>query len=211
MPSWTAKPRRALLRTSIEAALAQDPNAAVKIADDWVLLALCERDAVAADRALAALGDNTFGEDAAFRLSAAFGEGLAALLRKDPAAAQAAFTKARAEKEESIQGQPEFAPTLSVLGLIDAFLGRKKEALRQGRRAVELLPLEKDSLKGAGAIVYLAIIAAWSGEKDLALENLEVAAKIPWGVAYGRLRLHPFWDPLRGDPRFESVVASLAL
>jgi hypothetical protein len=94
--------------------------------------------------------------------------------------------------------------------LIDAALGRKEEALREGRHAVELLPVEKDSIKGALMIVYMAMIAAWVGDKDLACEQLTNALRYPGPVSYGELKLLPFWDPLRGDPRFEQIVASLA-
>ena len=59
-------------------------------------------------------------------------------------------------------------------------------------------------------IKYLAVIYAWIGEKDLAIEQLAIAARIPGFLSYGELRLHPRWDPLRGDPRFDKVVASLA-
>ena len=97
-----------------------------------------------------------------------------------------------------------------MLGMIDAALGRKDEAIREGRRAVELLPLDKDSINGALAIEYLAVTYAWAGETERALEQLKHAATIPSDVSYGQLRLHPFWDPLRGDPRFEKIVASLA-
>ena len=94
--------------------------------------------------------------------------------------------------------------------MIDAALGHKEEAIREGRRAVELLPLDKDSINGALAIEYLAVIYAWTGEIDQAIEQLKHAAAIPSDVSYGQLRLHPFWDSLRGDPRFEEIVASLA-
>nr|MBA3651771.1 hypothetical protein [Chthoniobacterales bacterium] len=99
-----------------------------------------------------------------------------------------------------------------VLGLIDAGLGRKEEALREGRRAIELLPVEKDSINGAHMIEYFAIIAAWVGEKDLAIEQLAIAIRLPGlgCTSYGALKLLPYWDPLRGDPRFEQIVASLA-
>ena len=93
---------------------------------------------------------------------------------------------------------------LCVLGLIDAALGRKEEALREGRRAVELLPVEKDAINGPLMIEYLAMIAAWAGDKDLACEQLAVAIRPPSTVSYGQLKLLPFWDPLRGDPRFET-------
>jgi hypothetical protein len=89
-------------------------------------------------------------------------------------------------------------------------LGRKEEALREGRRAVELLPVEKDALNGPLMIQYLAIIAAWVGDTNLACEQLAIAVRPPSTVSYGQLKLLPFWDPLRGDPRFEKIVDSLA-
>ena len=89
-------------------------------------------------------------------------------------------------------------------------LCRKQEALSECRRAVELLPVEKDSLNGPMMIQWLAISAAWVGEKDLALEQLAAAIRYPGGLSYGQLKLLPFWDPLRGDPRFERIVNSLA-
>ena len=102
------------------------------------------------------------------------------------------------------------ARRLCVLGLIDAALGRKEEALREGRRAVELLPVEKDAMRGPAMIKYLAMIAAWAGDKDLACQQLAIIVRPPSPVTYGQLKLLPFWDPLRGDPRFEKIVASLA-
>src|SRR5207253_9677677 len=99
---------------------------------------------------------------------------------------------------------------LSVLGLIDAALGRKEDALREGRRAVELLPMEKDAINGTRMIASLANIAAWVGDKDLAYQQLAVAISPPSQLSYGQLKLLPFWDPLRGDPCFEKIVNSLA-
>jgi hypothetical protein len=97
-----------------------------------------------------------------------------------------------------------------VLGLIDAGLGRKEDAIRAGRRAVELLPVSKDAINGVRVAEVLAIIYAWTGEKDLACEQLAAIITIPSSASYGQLRLHPFWDPLRGEPRFEKIVADLA-
>jgi hypothetical protein len=129
---------------------------------------------------------------------------------KDDDKARLAFTAARAEQEKIVQAQPDFGPPLCVLGLIDAALGRKEEALREGRRAVELLPVEKDALRGSAMIKYLAMIAAWAGDKDLSCQQLGIIVRPPSPVTYGQLKLLPFWDPLRGDPRFEKIVASLA-
>ena len=99
---------------------------------------------------------------------------------------------------------------MSALGLVDAALGRKEQALQEGRRAAELLPLDKDSINGIAVVEYLALIAAWVGEKDLAFEQLERAVRLPNTLSYGQLKLLPYWDPLRGDPRFEKIVASFA-
>jgi tetratricopeptide (TPR) repeat protein len=160
-----------------------------------------------------ALGDNPSWADGPVRLSGSFGEGLLARTRKDEARAHAAFTKARLEQEKIVQAQPDYGPALCVLGLIDAALGRKEEALREGRRAIELLRVDKDSVTGSQMLVYFAMIAAWAGEKDTALQYLAANGQSQGGnqvATYGMLKLHPFWDPLRGDPRFEKIVASLA-
>jgi hypothetical protein len=131
-------------------------------------------------------------------------------MTKDDARAHSAFAAARAEQEKIVQAQPTHGPTICVLGMIDAGLGRKEEALREGRRAVELLPVERDAAEGVVMIKYLAMIAAWVGDKDLACEQLAIAIRRPSPLNYGNLKLLPFWDPLRGDPRFERIVASLA-
>jgi hypothetical protein len=91
-----------------------------------------------------------------------------------------------------------------------AALGEKEAAIRAGARAVELEPISKDAVNGPVFVGHLAIIYAWTGEKDLALEQLEPAISVPSYWSYGNLLLHPCWDLLRGDPRFEGIVASLA-
>jgi hypothetical protein len=131
-------------------------------------------------------------------------------MTNDSDKAHAAFTAARAAQEKVVQAQPSYGPALCVLGLIDAALGRTEEALREGRRAVDLLSVEKDAINGARMISYLAMIAAWVGDKDLACEQLAIAIHPPSTVTYGQLKLLPFWDPLRGDTGFEKIVASLA-
>ena len=134
-------------------------------------------------------------------------------------AARAAFMKVRADLEEAVRVHPDDMRLLFDLGLIDAALGRKEEALTEGRRAMEFgarsLPTAQDPMFGQytseGSIKRsFAMICAWAGETSLALEQLEALTKIPGGPSYGELRLDPMWDPLRGDPRFEKIVASLA-
>ena len=204
---WKADTRP--LHQTIESILATDPDAIKKVADTWFTCALTERDAAVAERALAALGENPFGNDAVL-FGREFCEGLIARMTRNEAKARAAFVAARAKQEKLVQEQPNYGPVLCVLGLIDAGLGRKEDALREARRAVELLPVAKDSINGVHMIEYYAMIAAWVGDKDLACEQLAKAAQLPGTISYGQLKLLPHWDPLRGDPRFEKIVASLA-
>jgi tetratricopeptide (TPR) repeat protein len=142
--------------------------------------------------------------------SRAYAEGLLARIKGDAAAARAAFTAARAQQEEAVRARPDDGSTFCLLGLIDAGLGRKEEALREGRRALERTPVAKDTNAGPQVLYFFAVICAWTGERDLAIEQLETLAKMPLGVSYGDIRLDPHWDPLRGDPRFDKIVASLA-
>ncbi|MBA2241642.1 MAG: tetratricopeptide repeat protein [Chthoniobacterales bacterium] len=198
------------LHTTIDAILAEDPAAAPSLADSWVNLALCERDLPGISRALGALTGDSFRLVNFVRVNRPFVEGLQARMRGDTAAARSAFTVARMQQEELIHVQPDYAPALCVLGLIDAGLGRREEALREGRRAVELMPVAQDTITGSDMLALFAVICAWVGDKDVAFQQLAIATRIPGTLSYGQLKLHPFWDPLRGDPRFEEIVASLA-
>jgi len=204
---WEADTRS--LHQTIDSIRVTNPAAGQNIANDWLSCALAERDVAAAKDAL-----NAFGEipltDYAVHSNRQLMEGVIARMINDDNAAREAFTAARAEQEKAVHAEPNYAPPLCVLGLIDAGLGRKEEALHEGRRAVELLPVEKDAINGPLMIAYLAMIAAWVGEKDLACEQLAIAVRSPSTLSYGQLKLLPFWDPLRKDPCFEKIVASLA-
>jgi serine/threonine protein kinase/tetratricopeptide (TPR) repeat protein len=198
------------LHQMIDSIRATNPAAVQRSADLWLTCALAERDAAAANNALVAAGEMPIVLSVENVFPRPFLEGVIARMINDEAKARSAFTAARAEQEKIVQAQPNYGPALSVLGLIDAGLGRKEEALREGRRAVELLPVEKDAPHGVGMVKSLAMIAAWIGDKDLACEQLAIAIRGPSNLSYGQLKLMPFWDPLRGDPRFETIVASLA-
>jgi tetratricopeptide (TPR) repeat protein len=182
-----------------------------EVAETWLTCALAERDATTAEAALAALGNNALGNDAV-RFPASVGEGLLARMTNDQSRARAAFLAARESQAKAVAAQPDYGPALCALGVIDAGLGRKDEALREGRRAIELMPVEKDFINGVHVVEFFAVIAAWVGEKQLACEELDRATRLRgYGVqAYGQLKLSPWWDPLRGDPCFEKLAQSLA-
>jgi serine/threonine-protein kinase len=198
------------LHQLIDSVRATNPGAIPDIASPWFVCALAERDSAAAKNALAAAGQSVSPGNEAVDFNRSFAEGIIARMMKEDDKAQSAFMTARAEQEKIVQAQPDYGPTLVVLGLIDAALGRKEDALREGQRAVELLPVEKDSINGPLMIEYSAMIAAWVGDNDLACQKLATAVRYPASLSYGELKLLPFWDPLRGDPRFEQIVASLA-
>ena len=152
---WRADTRH--WHATIEKILADEPASA----NDQAMklqrfqLALFERDFIAASRAVAALP-----QEGADGFSRDFWMGVVARAKGDVVAAQAAFTAARAQQEAAVGAararQPDYAPALSTLGIIDAGLGRKEEALREGRRAVELMPIAKDSTDGPRLVFHLA-------------------------------------------------------
>jgi TolB-like protein len=196
-------------REVIDAVVAEDPGAVEAIAEQWFHLALCRRDASEMARSLASLpaeGSVLY----SVRMPKSFCEGIAARARGDAHAAEPAFASTRAEMAKLVEEQPDYAHALSVLGMSEAGLGNRHEALTHGRRAIEILPVTRDAMAGAEILRNLAITYGWAGEKDLAIEQLEEAVRIPSPISYGQLRLHPWWDPLRDDPRFEKLVAAAA-
>jgi TolB-like protein/Flp pilus assembly protein TadD/tRNA A-37 threonylcarbamoyl transferase component Bud32 len=205
---WRSDPSP--LHTTIETALTQDPKTAPFIVLQWLDLAFSERDPAAAERALSAMPTGgCYDENIPFPDS--WCRGLVARLRGDEPAARAAFASARRELEQILRDQPDYAAALCAIGVVDAALGNKEDAIRESHRAIELIPVSKNAIDGARLIQYLAVIYAWTGNKDAAIERLTEAVKLPGShVTYGDLRLNPFWDPLRGDPRFEAIIASLA-
>ncbi|MGH8163076.1 MAG: tetratricopeptide repeat protein, partial [Rhodanobacteraceae bacterium] len=208
---WKADTRPAL--KMIDALIAQGPSAIAISADTWFLCALAHRDPAAAERALVAVGDNACWSEGVIALNRSLGEGLLARMTQDEARARTAFEAARAQQEKIVQAQPDYGPALCVLSIIDAALGRKDLALEEGRRAIALTPMENDVVNASCVLQYFAITATWTGDKEFALQQLQAGLRAPAAsmmLSYGSLKLLPFWDPLRGDPRFEQIVASLA-
>src|SRR5438067_3276638 len=204
---WHADPRP--LTSTIQTILTEDPREAENIAEAWLLVSQCQRDVDGAQRALDALpNDGCHAETIPFPKT--WCQGVVAQMRGDSTAARTAFAAVHNEAEKMVREQPAYAEAFCVLAMADAALGQKEDAIREGRRAVELLPVTKDSITGSLLLEFLALTYAWTGEKDLALQQLAVVASIPSELSYGQLRLHPYWDPLRGDPRFEQIVVSLA-
>jgi hypothetical protein len=112
--------------------------------------------------------------------------------------------------EADLAQWPDDMKAMMMSALIHAALGRKEDALREGRRAVELLPISKDAYDGPILATNLAAIYAQVGEHDLALEQLATLVEVPNGPTPGTLRVEPEWDPLRGDPRFDKIITALA-
>jgi serine/threonine protein kinase/Tfp pilus assembly protein PilF len=202
---WQAdiKPFQATLATLV----AENPGVAPDV--DSPLYALCERTAAAATRTLTNYPREGVAKNGV-NYPYAYWQGAVARWLGNSAKTRAAFTAARREAEKIVEQQPDFAAALSLLGMIDAGLDRKDEALREGRRGCELLPISKDAIDGADLAINLAQIYAWTGEKDLAIQQIEAVERVPNTLSYGLLKLHPYWDSLRGDRRFEKIVASLA-
>ena len=138
-------------------------------------------------------------------------EGQIARARGDKQKAQAAFAAARAKMEAQQGDKAKDAPYFADIAKLDAGLGRKEEAISEARRAVELLPIAESAVSGPDNIANLALVYAWTGERDRALEQLEKIATVPTSPGsptYGDFLLNPCWDDLRGDKRFDKIVAA---
>jgi tetratricopeptide (TPR) repeat protein len=135
-------------------------------------------------------------------------DGQVARARGDEQKAQAVFAAARKRLDATWENKVKDDSYFGAAAELDAGLGRKEEAIREALRAVDLMPIAKDSYWGPLAVANLALVYAWTGERDRALEQLEIVATIPAGPSYGDLRFNPCWDDLRGDKRFDKIVAA---
>src|SRR5262249_45186831 len=149
------------------------------VAGQLYTLALYNRDWEAASRAAAALSQKNSLEWRFPQLGRDFWIGVVARLKGDETSARAAFMRARVQQEEQIRDQPDDAELLSDLGLVDAALGRKEDALNEGRRAMDLATKVKNSFTEPYVTRSFAIICAWTGERNLALRHLEALTKAP--------------------------------
>jgi tetratricopeptide (TPR) repeat protein len=185
--------------------LAEDPSAVEAIAEQWLYVALCRRDTAGMASALASLSaDGIIPFNV--RMPRSFCEGLVARTRGDRPATERAFAATCVELQAALDEQPDYAQGWCVLAMANAGLGRKEDALTQGRRAAELLPVSRDAMTGSEILRNLAIIYAWTGEKDLAIKQLEELLPLYGPISHGQLKLHPWWDPIRDDPRFGRIM-----
>ena len=133
--------------------------------------------------------------------------GVVYLLLKDPASARASFERARLQIEKKMQATPEDYPLHMYYGLALAGLDQKEEAIREAKRAVELLPISMDALFGVFPLMNLAQVYVMVGEHDAALDQIEYMLSIPGILTPSTLRIDPRWDPLRKYPRFQKLIS----
>ena len=172
-------------------------------------LALYERDFDLAAKVLAARKQEELVGNAGTLVPASYWQGWIARAKGDEATAKESLGQARTAIEGKLAGRQDDPILLATLGLIDAGLGRKEDALREGRRAVELRPISQDADDGANLLGSLAMIHALVGDVNAAMDQLVFLSKIPGGPAYGQLKYDPAWDGLRGDPRFAAMLNEL--
>jgi TolB-like protein/Tfp pilus assembly protein PilF len=181
-----------------------------------VRLALMEHNYDEAERLIDTSGYNEFNDGGIGGIAAmldgyafpkAWYEALIARGRGDKAGAERAFQSARRAVENDARLCSEDEKSMSLFGLIDAALGRKEDALAEAQHAAELLPISVDAYDGPILATNLAVVAAQTGEFDLALEQLNELVRLPNGPTPALLRLEPEWEPLRNDPRFQELIA----
>jgi TolB-like protein/class 3 adenylate cyclase/Tfp pilus assembly protein PilF len=176
-------------------------------------VAMLDRDYAAARRAIDASTAKELSYTGEGSTPRSFFEGSIALAQGDIAGAQKYFEDARPVFENAAKEAPLSAIRHANLGWLYAFMGRKEDAIREGRRAVELKPESKDAVDGVIVNCYLALIYARVGEKDLAFPLLERLLKTPgavdsvdYSITINDLKYRWEWDPIRRDPRFQKLI-----
>jgi serine/threonine-protein kinase len=208
------KGNTASIKAALESTPANiDPDGVVTFAR-WDV-SLMDRDPVAAERALASCRLETITSQPGAPLPKSYLQGCIDLVRNDTARAQTDFEAARPALEKTVADSPQDSTRHAQLGLLYAFMGRKEDALREGRRAIELKPIARDVIEGAVAQAFQALIFARTGETDRAISEIERLLTTPFAVDYADdsitlsdLRTRWEWDPLRNDPRFQKILAA---
>ena len=180
-------------------------------------VAMLDRDYAAARRAIDASSAKELSYTGESSTPRTFFEGCIALAQGDVPAAQKYFQDAQPVFEDAVKEAPSSAIRHANLGWFYAFMGRKDDAIREGRRAVELKPESKDAVDGVIVNCYLALIYARIGEKDLAFPLLARLLKTPgavdsvdYSITSNDLKHRWEWDPIRSDPRFQKLLEQSA-
>ena len=198
--------------TTLRAALAAAPDVDVGGGEtSWrILIAMIDRNYDEARRVLATSPRDDFQDvDFSFYFPRAWYEGVIARAEADKKKTMAAFTTARAILESRLKNKPNDPRTLAVLAQADANLGNKEVALREAQQAVDLMPVSKDAYDGPLILQGLAQVYTWTGDKDRALDELQKLIGMPGYLSYGYLKTDPAWEPLRDQPRFQQLLASM--
>jgi TolB-like protein/Tfp pilus assembly protein PilF/phage shock protein PspC (stress-responsive transcriptional regulator) len=173
-------------------------------------MAMLDGNYAEAERVLAASPREDFQDvDLSFYFPKSWYQAMVARAKGDSARATVALRECREILAQRLIVKPEHARTIAVLAQVDAGLGEKDLAIREAQHAIELMPTSKDIYDGALVLEGLAQVYTWSGERDRAIELVQKLVTMPSYITYARLKFHPLWSPLRGDPRFEKIVASL--
>src|SRR5262249_1819283 len=164
--------------TVVGTILSENADASLCFVNPWLFLVLRAPDATVTQRALFNMTEcGCFDENIPFPSD--WCEGQLAKFRGNDSAARAAFTSARNELGQMAHNQPNYAAAICALGVLDAVLGNKEDAIREGERAVELTPVSENAIEGATLVRYLAVIYAWAGDKDRAIQRLAETTYLP--------------------------------
>lgn len=189
-----------------------DPDGVVTFAR-WDV-SLMDRDTDGAEKALANSPLETITSQTGVSLPKSYLQACVDIVRGDTAKAQADFEASRPTIEKLVTESPLSGTRRAQLGFLYALLGRKEDALREGKRAMELVPITRDIIEGAVVEAFYALICARVGNTDEAINRIERLLTTPFAVDYDEasitlsdLRTRWQWDPLRNDPRFQKILA----
>ncbi len=210
---WWKGDTEPLKSVVVQVPVGTDPDGTVTAAR-WEV-AMLQRDYSAAKNVLETSAVNEISYTTAGLTPKAFLEGCTYLALGDRVNAQNTFELVRPAFEAALKEAPASAERHAILGWLYAFMGRRDDAISEGRRAVELKPESKDALDGPIMSAYLALIYARVGEKDLAIPLIKRLLKTPgavdsadYSITVNDLKYRWEWDPLRTDPRFQKLISS---
>ncbi|HEY8649755.1 MAG TPA: hypothetical protein VIL70_02455, partial [Chthoniobacterales bacterium] len=198
--------------TTLRAAMAAAPDTDVGGGEtSWkISIAMIDRNYNEARRVLAASPRADFQDaDFSFYFPRAWYEALIARAEGDKTKAVAAFKAARVFFESRLKNKPNDPRTLAVLAQVEANLGNKELALQEAQKAAALMPVSKDAYDGPLILQGLAQVYTWTGDHDHAFDELQTLLGMPGYISYGYLKTDPAWQPLRGNPRFGQLLASM--